>query len=561
MLPIAIDVMSGDNEPREYVAGALRALAEDAELRATLVGDPALIEAALPPRPQRCVLAPPSLAATEVVDHGREASRGHPSEEEFLDAGRDRPGARGPAGACVSAGNTGALTAIAHFVLKTLPGVERAAIISAIPAAHGLTLMLDLGANTKATPEQLRQFAAMGAIISRDVYGRASPRIGLLNIGEEDIKGHEVVQAAHALLGASGLNYVGFVEGDDIFSGDVDVVVTDGFTGNVALKTMEGVAGLIADRLRQEFQASFLDRLAGSIARPVLRRAAAGTRSAALQRRLHGRARRRRGKKPRSRRRCRLRARHRHRLAGGAPRTHGTHRTGARRAGAPLIYSRITGTGSHLPEKVLTNFDLEKMVDTTDEWIRTRTGIERRHIAADGETTVDLAESPHAARSRRRASRPEDVDFIAFGTTTPDLVFPNCGTLLQGRLGCRGVPAFSVETACAGFMYALSIADKYVRCGEAKRALVVGAETLSRITDWSDRSTAVLFADGAGAVVLDPGDEPGMHSTHLHSDGHYKDLLYCASGVSKGLAPQARDHDGRERGVQGGGHHARAGGR
>jgi 3-oxoacyl-[acyl-carrier-protein] synthase III len=200
-----------------------------------------------------------------------------------------------------------------------------------------------------------------------------------------------------------------------------------------------------------------------------------------------------------------------------------------------LIHSRIVGTGSHLPEKILTNFDLEKMVDTTDEWIRTRTGIERRHIAADGETTVDLAE--HAARRACEAAgiKPTDVDFIAFGTTTPDLVFPNCGTLLQGRLGCRGVPAFSVETACAGFMYALSIADKYVRCGDSKRALVVGAETLSRITDWSDRSTAILFADGAGAVVLAPSEEAGIVSTHLHSDGFYKDLLYCGSGVSKGF--------------------------
>lgn len=203
-----------------------------------------------------------------------------------------------------------------------------------------------------------------------------------------------------------------------------------------------------------------------------------------------------------------------------------------------MIYSRITGTGSYLPEKVLTNFDLEKMVDTTDEWIRSRTGIERRHIAADGETTVDLAE--HAARRALDAAgiAPTDVDFIAFGTTTPDLVFPNCGVLLQQRLGCRGVPAFSVETACAGFMYALSIADKYVRCGEAKRALVIGSETLSRITDWSDRGTAVLFADGAGAVVLEPGTAPGILSTHLHADGHYKDLLCCTSGVSKGFAPK-----------------------
>jgi 3-oxoacyl-[acyl-carrier-protein] synthase-3 len=201
-----------------------------------------------------------------------------------------------------------------------------------------------------------------------------------------------------------------------------------------------------------------------------------------------------------------------------------------------LIYSRISGTGSYLPERVITNHDLEQMVDTTDEWIRSRTGIERRHVAATGETTVDLAEQ--AARRALEAAgiAPTDVDFIAFGTTTPDLVFPNCGTLLQERLGCIGGPSFSLETACAGFMYALSIADKYVRSGEAKRALVVGAETLSRITDWSDRATAVLFADGAGAVVLEPSDTPGVLSTHLHSDGRYKDMLYCGSGVSKGFA-------------------------
>jgi glycerol-3-phosphate acyltransferase PlsX len=180
----------------------------------------------------------------------------------------------GHASACVSAGNTGALTAIAHFVLKTLPGVERAAIISAIPAAHGLTHMLDLGANTKATPEQLRQFAAMGTIVARDVYGVAEPRIGLLNIGEEDIKGHEIVQAAHALLADSGLNYVGFVEGNDIFSGDVDVVVTDGFTGNVALKTGEGLARYFFAQLRAAFTSDLFARLGAFIAQAALRRMA-----------------------------------------------------------------------------------------------------------------------------------------------------------------------------------------------------------------------------------------------------------------------------------------------
>ena len=200
-----------------------------------------------------------------------------------------------------------------------------------------------------------------------------------------------------------------------------------------------------------------------------------------------------------------------------------------------MIHSRITGTGSHLPTRVLTNSELEKLVDTSDAWIRERTGIERRHIAADGETTVDLAEK--AARRALDAAgvNPEEVDFIAFGTTTPDLIFPNCGVLLQGRLGSRGGPAFSVETACSGFMYALSIADKYVRCGEARKALVIGAETLSRITDWTDRSTAILFADGAGAVVLEPASEPGILSTHLHADGQFKDLLYCGTGVSTGF--------------------------
>ena len=197
-----------------------------------------------------------------------------------------------------------------------------------------------------------------------------------------------------------------------------------------------------------------------------------------------------------------------------------------------MNYSRIAGTGSYLPEKVLTNLDLEKMMDTSDSWIRERTGIERRHIAASGETTVDLAERAARAALDAAGVRPADVDFIAFGTTTPDMVFPNCGVLLQARLGCRGAAAFSVETACSGFMYALSIADKFVRFGDARRALVIGAETLSRITDWSDRSTAVLFADGAGAVVLEAAEQPGILSTHLHADGSYKDLLYCGGGVS-----------------------------
>lgn len=201
------------------------------------------------------------------------------------------------------------------------------------------------------------------------------------------------------------------------------------------------------------------------------------------------------------------------------------------------MYSRIIGTGSYLPERVLTNFDLEKRMDTSDAWIRERTGIERRHIIADNESNTDMAE--HAARAAIAAAglAPEDIDLIAIGTTTPDLIFPNSGTLLQARLGCRGAPAFSLEAACSGFLYALAIADKFVRAGEARHALVVGSEVLSRITDYNDRSTAILFGDGAGAVVLTPSEEPGILSTHLHADGSYQHLLYCTGGPARGPAP------------------------
>jgi 3-oxoacyl-[acyl-carrier-protein] synthase III len=201
------------------------------------------------------------------------------------------------------------------------------------------------------------------------------------------------------------------------------------------------------------------------------------------------------------------------------------------------MYSRISGTGSYLPERVLTNFDLEKRMDTSDAWIRERTGIERRHIVAPGETTVDMAE--HAARRALEAAgiAPADVDLIIVGTCTPDLVFPNAGVMLQGRLGCRGGPAFSIEAACSGFIYALSMADKMVKAGEAKCALVIGAESLSKITNPDDRGTAILFGDGAGAVVLQPSAEPGIISTHLHADGHYVDLLKCTGGVSAGHSP------------------------
>lgn len=196
------------------------------------------------------------------------------------------------------------------------------------------------------------------------------------------------------------------------------------------------------------------------------------------------------------------------------------------------MYSRIAGTGKYLPERVLTNFDLEKMVETSDEWIRTRTGIERRHIAGENETTSDLAYKAALAALESAALDPQDIDVIVVGTTTPDLIFPNVGVLVQEKLGVKGIPAFSLEAACSGFVYGLTVADQFIRNGTSKRALVIGAETMSRIVDWSDRETCVLFGDGAGAVVLERADTPGIIYSKLGADGRYKELLYAASGVS-----------------------------
>jgi len=203
-----------------------------------------------------------------------------------------------------------------------------------------------------------------------------------------------------------------------------------------------------------------------------------------------------------------------------------------------LTYSRIIGTGSYLPEKVLTNADLEKMVDTTDEWIRTRTGISERRIAADDQTTGDLAEAAGREALTAAGVKPEELDLLVLGTTTPDIVFPSTACLLQQRLGIGGCAAMDVNAACTGFIYALSIADKFIRTGSAKKALVIGAETLTRMLDWNDRSTCVLFGDGAGAVVLAADEKPGVISTHVHADGNYSDLLYAPVGVSRGFAPE-----------------------
>ena len=269
--------MGGDHGPSVCVPAALAAAREFPDVRFTLTGRQADLERQLAQSPPAGAgTAKPEnlgcLFAAEVVemsDHPREALRR--KKDSSMRRALDLVKAQ-EADACVSAGNTGALMAMAHFVLKMLPGVERPAIVSLIPSRGGHTYMLDLGANATCTPAQLCQFAVMGSVLAADLEGaHERPRVGLLNIGEEEIKGNETVQAAHVLMSATDINYVGFVEGHDIFSDQVDVVVTDGFTGNVALKTMEGAARLISDTLREEFTRNAARKLGALAARPSLR--------------------------------------------------------------------------------------------------------------------------------------------------------------------------------------------------------------------------------------------------------------------------------------------------
>jgi len=267
---IAVDAMGGDHGVGVCVPAALAALECLPQLEVMLVGEPEALRLTLGDSANRFNGRLHVVPASQVVamhEHPRDAVR-HKKDSSMRVAIDQVKSGR--AQACVSAGNTGALMATAHFVLKTLPGIERAAIMSVIPAEGGHTHMLDLGANAGATAVQLLQFGVMGSIVAGELTRLPRPRVGLLNIGAEDIKGHEIVQAAHRLLQASGLNYIGFIEGTDIFSGKVDVVVTDGFTGNVALKSMEGIAGLISLAMKQEFSRNIGRKLMALCARPAL---------------------------------------------------------------------------------------------------------------------------------------------------------------------------------------------------------------------------------------------------------------------------------------------------
>ena len=198
-----------------------------------------------------------------------------------------------------------------------------------------------------------------------------------------------------------------------------------------------------------------------------------------------------------------------------------------------MIYSRIIGTGGYLPDQVITNADLERMVDTTDQWILERTGIRERRRAAPEQTTCDLAEAAGRRALEAAGLKGRQIDLLIVATTTPDHIFPSTATKLQERLGGAGYPSFDIQAVCTGFIYALDIADRYIRTGGAKTALVVGAETFTRIIDWTDRGTCILFGDGAGAVVLEASDTPGILHSRLRADGRYRKLLWVPAGVSE----------------------------
>jgi 3-oxoacyl-[acyl-carrier-protein] synthase-3 len=198
-------------------------------------------------------------------------------------------------------------------------------------------------------------------------------------------------------------------------------------------------------------------------------------------------------------------------------------------------FARIAGTGSYLPSRILTNQELAQQVDTSDEWIRTRTGIVQRHIAADDETTCDLALQAAQRALQAAGVSAADIDLIIVATTTADKIFPSTACLLQHRLGIAGCAAFDIQAVCSGFIYALGVAEKFIRSGSHQRVLIVGADTFSRLIDWQDRSTCVLFGDGSGAVVLESSDQPGVRDVHLHADGSYAELLHVPSGISQGL--------------------------
>ena len=485
--------------------------------------------------------------------------------------------------ACVSAGNTGALMAISRFVLKTLPGIDRPAIASQLPTRQGgVVTVLDLGANVNCSPEQLVQFAVMGTALVAAVDGIERPTVGLLNIGEEEIKGNELAKQTGELLRASGLNFYGNVEGDDIYKGTTDVVVCDGFVGNVALKASEGLATMLYEFLKAEFTRNPLTRLAAIVAYPVLR---------AFKRRID----------PRRYNGATLIG-----LKGVVVKSHGSADALAFRYALRKAYAEAAhGVLDKIAQRMAA---MPALCAARDAGGRRR-GVGQRCIAASpgpaatcrrrsspttisrgastratrgsarapasasaasprpDETTSDLA--LHAARAALAAAgiAPADVDLIVVATTTPDMVFPSTACILQAKLGAHGGPAFDVQAVCSGFVYALAVADRMVAAGMAtqragrRRRDLFAHPRLER----PRHLRAVRRRRRRGRAGAVAACRASM-SAHLHADGRYRDILCVPGSLQRrrgdGLAVRAhgrpgsvqvrrqRDGAGRRRGAR-----------
>jgi len=548
---IALDAMGGDEGASVVVPGAALSLQRHPDIEFLLFGDQAAVAPLLGELKGAARLVHTDVVVkmddkpSQALRHGRWKS----SMWLAIDALK-----RGDADVAVSAGNTGALMAMAKFNLKTMPGISRPAIAALWPTLTGESIILDVGASIGADAQHLVDLAVMGSAMARVLFELDRPTVGLLNIGVEEVKGLEPVREAGRILREAklpDLDYVGFIEGTSIGEGVVDVVVSEGFAGNIAIKAAEGTARQFASYLRNAMQRTLMARLGYLLARRV-RLAARQDGSAQGERRGLPRSQRDRHQEPRRHRRRGVRGGGRARLRHGAPRParqdQGNARSlRARRGPRPgrrrgrtvtVLRSVVLGCGSYLPQRVLSNQDLAKTVDTSDEWIVQRTGIRERHIAAPGEHTSDLALAAARAALADAAIDAQSIDLIVLATSTPDNTFPATAVSVQAGLGLTQGAAFDLQAVCSGFVYALATVDGLLRAGTFKRALVIGAETFSRILDWNDRGTCVLFGDGAGALVLEAQPQPGTRAdrgiltSHLRSDGRHKMKLYVDGGPS-----------------------------
>ena len=548
--------MGGDFGPHMVVPGAVRA-AKANQYDLVLVGDEPRINAEMAKLDARGVNYR-IVHATQVADmHDKPTEALRKKKDSSIQVAinlvRD-----GGADGVISAGNTGVILASSLFTLGRMEGVDRPGLATIMPTETLPCVLIDVGANVDCKPLNLLQFGIMADVMARTLLRLPSPKVAILSIGEEEGKGNQLSKEAFELFRYSALNFVGNVEGRDIFSGKVDVVVCDGFVGNVSIKLAEGLAASMG-RLAQGRAAPGLlrqDRHHPGPVRPEALLPDHGLhrirRSAALGLKRH----RHRGPRLLQRQGHRQRRGHgRHvRAPGGQP--DDARRPGRQqglrqfrqtydplcrlrpKAAFPSMHPRVTleGFGRCVPDKVLTNAELEAMVDTSDEWIVKRVGIKERRIAAPGQACSDLALGASQVALADAGRQAEDITHIFLATFTADTVCPPAACTLQEKLGIRGRPSVDMNAACSGFLYTLEAA-RGALCLHPEAVVLAGAsEVLTSRTNWHDRATCVLFGDGAGAVVLS-GREPGpgqaaLVDVILKADGSLGHLLTVKGGGS-----------------------------